>query len=122
MSTTKVCTKCGYKDVPDDSYPFTECPKCNHVMYEQLSRGKILDDYTKIFHGKPPRYRYYPEEDELYLLIDANFVDKMGMVIDDPNALPYYVRMEDRLGRIGVWLYWPDIKMNRKFKETILWS
>jgi len=35
--TYKKCVKCGYEEVPDNSFPFTECPECNFVMCESSS-------------------------------------------------------------------------------------
>ena len=82
--------------------------------------GEVKDDYTLLTDANPPRYRYYPDEDELYLLINADLVKSHGLVIDQPEALPYYVEMEDRLGRIGHWLYWPEIKMNYAYNCKVI--
>ena len=70
--------------------------------------GRILDCYTKVKRGSAPRYRYYPDDDALFMLLDEDSVERHGIVVDEPYRLPYYVPLEDRLGLSGVWLYWPN--------------
>ena len=55
-----------------------------------------------------PRYKYFDGADNLYILIDKAWIKKMGLVIEYPEELPYYVRMDDRIGSIGAWLYDPN--------------
>ncbi|MHA2065064.1 MAG: hypothetical protein ACXABY_11875, partial [Candidatus Thorarchaeota archaeon] len=75
---------------------------------EEEIMGRIFDRFT--FPNEPgaPRYKYNEDTDCAYILIDEDFVKKRGMVIDQPELMPYYVEMEDRLGIIGVWLFDPN--------------